>query len=174
MSMTCIVGVSDGKNVYIGADRGASDDDSIISLDTPKVYRNNNWIFGFSGSLGTGQLMQCITLPIVKDNEDVFVILRTKVVSLLKNAIDIYGTESSDHAADFLIGCKGRLFEMSTEDWGVVEVNEVSIGSGGAFALGSLYSTKHYSNTRDRIELALGSAITYSPTCQGPIDIISL
>jgi ATP-dependent protease HslVU (ClpYQ) peptidase subunit len=171
--VTCIVAMVDNNSIYMGADRGASDDDSIVSLSNPKVYIKGDWIFGFSGSLGTGQLMQCITLPIVKDTDDVFVIVRTTIVKLLKDAIDIYGSESSDHTADFLIGCKGRLFEMSTEDWGVVEVDEVAIGSGGAFALGSLYSTKEaYSNAHIRMTYALNAAITYSPTCQGPIDIL--
>jgi len=174
MSMTCIVGISDKDTIYIGADRGASDDDSIVSLLKPKVYIKGDWIFGYSGSLGTGQLMQCITMPDVSEDEDPFIVLRMDIVEALKVAIDSYGNDSSDHAADFIIGCKGRLFEFSTEDWGVAEVKEVAIGSGGAFALGSLFSTSDIDNPIVRLTIAIEAAITYSPSCQGPTDILYL
>ena len=175
MRVTCIVGITDGESVYIGSDRGASDDESILSLKKPKVYIRGDWIFAYSGSLGTGQLMQCITMPDLNDGDDPFIILRLDIVDALKGAIDSYGTDHSDHAADFLIGAKGRLFELSTADWGVAEVEETALGSGGAFALGSLFSTKDtYSNPMMRMTYALNAAITYSPTCQGPIDILYL
>ena len=35
--MTCIVGISDGSNVYIGGERGSSDGTSILPLTRPKV-----------------------------------------------------------------------------------------------------------------------------------------
>lgn len=170
--MTVIAGIAKDNIVYIGADRGASDEDSIVSLLSPKVYIRGDWIFGYSGSLGTGQLMQCIVMPDILEGEDPFIVLRMDIVEALKVAIDSYGNDSSDHAADFIIGCKGRLFEFSTEDWGVAEVKEVAIGSGGAFALGSIYSTSHIDNPIVRLRTAIESAITYSPSCQGPIDIL--
>ena len=170
--MTCIVGISDGNTVYIGGDRGASDDSSIISLAQPKVKVKGDWIYGYSGSLGNGQLFDLIDLPPVADDEDPFKIIRLDIVEELKSLIDSHGSDKEDNVTDYLIGCKGRLFELSSEDWGVVEVSEVAIGSGGNFALGSLYSTKDNTNPIVRITIALNAAITYSPTCQGPIDVI--
>jgi len=172
--VTCIVGITNGKNVYIGGDRGASDEESIVSLTKPKVYVRGDWIFAYSGSLGTGQLMQCITMPEVEEL-DPFIVLRMDIVQELKSAIESFGTGDSDHTAEFLIGCKGRLFELSTADWSVAEVNETALGSGGAFAMGSLHTTYSYNiPIEERIELALDSAITYSPTCQGPMDILHI
>lgn len=173
--MTCIVGISDGKNVYMGADRGASDDVTIVSLSQPKVKVKGDWIYGYSGSLGNGQLFDLIDLPPVAKDEDPFKILRLDIVEELKSIIESHGSDKDENATDFLIGCKGRLFEMSTSDWGVLEVTEVAIGSGGNFALGSLHTTYNIPiPIRERIEHALGAAITYSPTCQGPIDILYL
>lgn len=169
--MTVIVGISTGKNVYMGADRGASDDDTIISLSRPKISIRDGWIFGYSSSLGTGQLLEMIDLPI--PNNDIYRLIRTDIVSSLKSAIEDYGSSDSDHAADFLIGANGMLFEFNTTDWSVAEVKETAIGSGGSFALGSLYTSKHLL-AEDRIDLAVQSAIQYSPTCQGPIDILKL
>jgi len=171
--MTVIVGITDGTNVYIGADRGVSDDVSIVSLSRPKVHINNNWVFGYSGSLGIGQLMEFIDMP--DAGEDPYKTLRMDVVSHMRDAIDLYGVNNSEYSADFIIGTQGRLFELSTSDWSVAEVEETALGSGGPFALGSLFTTRDFPASPEfRIEMALNAAITCSPTCQGGVDIINV
>jgi ATP-dependent protease HslVU (ClpYQ) peptidase subunit len=172
--MTCIVGISDGINVYIGGDRGASDGTAIVSLDSPKVYKRGEWIFGYAGSMGIGQMMQCIVMPDIKKDEDVFTVLRMDVVQAFKSILDDHGITIDENIdTDFLIGARGRLFEFNPSDWSVAEIKETAIGSGGNFALGSLHTSSIYKiPIVDRIEHALYSAITYSTTCQGPIDIL--
>ena len=171
--MTIIVGIADKGNVYIGSDRGVSDDMSIVSLSRPKVHINNDWAFGYSGSVGVGQLMELIDMP--DAGEDPYKTLRTDVVSHMRNAIDLYGNTSPECTAEFIIGTQGRLFELSTADWSVAEVEETALGSGGPFALGSLFTTKDFPASPEyRIEMALNAAITCSPSCQGGIDIINV
>lgn len=173
--MTCIVGITDGNTVYMGADRGASDNEAILSLARPKVFVNGDWLIGYSGSMGNGQLLQFLTLPAVAEDDDVFKLLRFDVVEELKSAIDTYGNDNVEDNTDLLIGCKGRLFEITIGDWGVAEVLETAIGSGGSFALGSLYTSLYHNySIEERLTHALNAAITYSPTCQGPIDILNI
>ena len=170
--MTVIVGITNGTNVYIGGDRGVSDDETILSLSRPKVHINNGWVFGYSGSLGIGQLMEFIDMP--DAGEDPYKTLRMDVVSSMRNAIDLYGVSNAETTSEFIIGTQGRLFEMNTVDWSVAEVNETALGSGSPLALGSLYTTKDFPATPEfRINLAIESAIKYSPSCQGGIDILS-
>ena len=170
--MTCIVGIVDDGIVYIGGDRGASDGSAIVSLATPKVYIRDEWIFGYAGSLGICQKMQIINIPILEEDDDPFIILRMDIVDAFKAMIDAQGiTLNEDNDTDILIGCRGRLFEFSPSDWSVAEIKQTAIGSGGNFALGSLH-TSIDADPIDRIGIALGAAITYSPSCQGPIDII--
>jgi hypothetical protein len=166
--VTCIVGIVEDSVIYMGGDRAASDEVSIVSMKQPKVYIRDEWIYGYAGNIGEGQWINYISLP--SPEGDVEKILKTKIAPLLRKSIE-NDRDSSD--TGFLIGARGRLFELSVEDWGVIEISESSIGSGSQFALGSLY-TSIGKDSIDRIGLALGSAITYSPTCQGPIDIISL
>lgn len=171
--MTCIVGISDGKSVYIGGDRGASDDSCIISIAQSKVIVKGEWIYGYSGSLGNGQLFDFINFPAtIKKTDDVYKIIRFDIVPQLKELFETHGSTKDDDATDYLIGIRGRLFELSSEDWGVAEVKETAIGSGGNFALGSLYSTQEIENPIVRATIALNAATTYSPTCQGPFDIL--
>ena len=170
--MTCIVGIVDDGVIYIGGDRGASDGSAIVSLATPKVYIRDEWIFGYAGSLGIGQIMQIINIPILEEDDDPFIILRMDIVDAFKAMIDAQGiTLNEDNDTDILIGCRGRLFEFSPSDWSVAEIKQTAIGSGGNFALGSLH-TSIDADPIDRIGIALGAAITYSPSCQGPIDIL--
>lgn len=170
--MTCIVGIVDDGVIYIGGDRGASDGSAIISLATPKVYIRDEWIFGYAGSLGIGQIMQIINIPILEEEDDPFIILRMDIVEAFKAMMDTQGIViNEDNNTDILIGCRGRLFEFSPSDWSVAEIKQTAIGSGGNFALGSLH-TSIDADPIDRIGIALGAAITYSPSCQGPIDIL--
>ena len=177
--MTCIVGIAYEGTVYIGSDRGASDGDSILSMCRPKVHVKQDWIFGYAGDLGTAQLLEFADLPILEEDEDPYKVLRLDVVEELRSLIESHGTmpnDKEDNSASFLIGAKGRLFELSTSDWSVVEVYETAIGSGGTFALGSLHTTSQFPVALPtyRIEQALNAAITLSPTCQGPTDILML
>ena len=70
--MTCIVGIVDNGYVYIGGERGASDDNAIISSTRPKVGVRNGWIYGFAGTFGIGQLIECIDLPELDRDQDVY------------------------------------------------------------------------------------------------------
>jgi 20S proteasome alpha/beta subunit len=175
MRVTCIVGIAQEDTVYIGGDRGASDGSSIASLDTPKVYIRDEWIFGYAGSIGIGQIMQIIDIPILKPDDDPFLVLRMDMVDAFKSMLEHNGISiTEDNDTDILIGCRGRLFEFSPADWSVAEIKETAIGSGGNFALGSLHTTSQFPSASPiyRIEQALNAAITYSPTCQGGIDIL--
>lgn len=173
--MTCIVGVAHEDKVYIGGDRGGSDGSSIVSLASPKVYIRDEWIFGYAGSIGIGQIMQIIDIPILKEDDDPFMVLRMDMVDAFKSMLEHNGISiTEDNETDILIGCRGRLFEFSPSDWSVAEIKETAIGSGGNFALGSLHTTSQFEAASPiyRIEQALNAATTYSPTCQQPIDIL--
>jgi ATP-dependent protease HslVU (ClpYQ) peptidase subunit len=172
--MTCIVGIANGDNVWIGGDRSSSDGNTILSLSRPKVARCGDYLIGYAGSLGIGQLAQMIELPpAVKNIEKV---LRTTFIKSLKTAIEEFGNAShlEDNSTEFLIGVKGRLFEISSDDWQVGEYEYSAIGSGNNIALGSLHTTQNWKDQERRIKFALDAAITLSPSCQGPIDIFKI
>jgi ATP-dependent protease HslVU (ClpYQ) peptidase subunit len=169
--MTVIVGISTDTNVYIGGDRGVSDNDVILSMSRPKITKRDGWLFGYAGTLGTGQLMEFINFPKVLKNEDPYEVLRLDIVEQIKKMYDTYGRDIEDNGTDWLIGYKNRLFEISSGDWGVLEVSISAIGSGSTIALGSLHTSKNWRDTKKRVHKAIEASITYSPTCSDPIDI---
>jgi hypothetical protein len=102
--------------------------------------------------------------------------MRTDFILTLKKSIDQYGLDISDDdkaAADFLVGIHGRLFEISTNDWQVNEYDKyTAIGSGNAYAIGSLDTSYTWKDPIKKIKTALESAIKNSPQCDYPIDIL--
>jgi len=169
--MTVIVGVSDKDTVYIGGDRGVSDSDSILSMSRPKITKRDGWVFGYAGTLGTGQLIEFINLPKVNKTDDIYKLLRMNIVQQLKLLYETHGRDTDDNGTDWLIGYGNRLFELSSGDWGVLEVEYSAIGSGSTLALGSLYTSQSWKDQKRRVHQSLESAIFFSPTCKHPIDI---
>lgn len=174
--MTIIAGlVRDGK-VYMGADRGMSDDKFIGSMLQPKVKKVGNMLIGYAASLGAGQMAHYLDFPTPQDN-DMAKYVRTVVSKVLMEAYQEFGidfTEDDKAAADFLIGINGHLFELNTNDWSVAEYDLIATGSGSPYAMGSLFSTRDWDNSKNRIREAVKAAIKYSPSCQSPIDVLSV
>ena len=172
--MTCIVGIAKDGIVYIGGDRGASDGNILLPLTRPKVKKCGEYLIGYAGSMGIGQLAHYIDMPPIGKNIEKT--LRTSFVKALKTAIDEYGNSShiDDNSTDWLIGVQGRLFEISSEDWGVCEFAESSIGSGNSIALGSLHTSRNWKDQEKRIRYSLEAAVEISPSCSGPIDIYTI
>ena len=172
--MTCIVGIAKDDVVYIGGDRAASDGHTVLSLTRPKVKQCGDYLIGFAGSLGIGELAHYIDLPPIGKNIEKT--LRTIFIKSLKSAIEEFGNAShtDDNVTDWLIGVQGRLFEISSEDWSVCEFSESAIGSGNNIALGSLHTTRTWKDQEKRIRYSLQAAVDISPSCSGPIDILSI
>lgn len=172
--MTCVVGISHNGSVYIGGDRGSSDGASILPLTRPKVARNGDYLIGYAGSQGIGELAHFINMPPI--TKDIHKTLRTTFVSNLKDAIETYGNAShlEDNSTDWLVGVNGKLFEISSEDWHIAEFEYTAIGSGGTLALGSLHTTRSWKDQEKRIRYSLQAAVDISPTCLDPIDIYSI
>ena len=169
--MTVIAGIAAEGVVYLSGDRGASDGDSILSMTTPKIFKVNDWVMGYAGSGGLGQIlkhMECWNRH--PKNAERF--LRNDFVEEYKTAREKFGGKDEEEAS-LLIGYKGVLYEMETSDYGVYPFAYTSIGSGGPIALGSLHSTENTAFLPAmRVEKAVEAAIAHSPSCLGPIDTL--
>jgi ATP-dependent protease HslVU (ClpYQ) peptidase subunit len=167
--MTVVAGLISDSVVYMGADRGASDGDSILSMNTPKIAKVNNWLIGYAGSGGLGQIVQ--HLDCWREHpKDVEKFLRMDFVEeYIKAREKVAGKDEEE--AQLLIGHKGKLYEMDTSDYAIFPFGYTAIGSGGAIALGSLFSTENTAFLPQmRVEIAINAAITHNPACNGPID----
>ncbi len=169
--MTVIAGIAHQGSVYISGDRGASDGDSILSMTTPKICKVGDFIIGYAGSGGLGQILKHMSCW-NEHPKDVEKFLRMVFVEEYIKAREKIGGKDEEEAS-LLIGYKGTLWEIDTSDYACFPFGYTAIGSGGPIALGSLHSSQHTGMSPDlRLEIALNAAITHNPACKGPIDHI--
>ena len=173
--MTCIVAISDGRRVYMGGERGHSDSHVITSSTRPKIFESGSYLIGYEGNSGIGQaVVYNFEFPPLGKTNDINKHMQRVFIPALRIFMkdsEIKLPENDDDGASFIVGVKGRVYEIDISDFQCTEYEEVSIGSGSIYAYGSLYSTKDY-EPKNRIYTAINAAITYSPTCQGPVDYL--
>ena len=173
--MTVIVAISDGKNIYMGGDRGHSDTYTLVSSTQPKIFDVGSYLIGYSGNSGIGQaVIYNFEYPAVGKTHNIDRHMLKVFIPALRSFFkdnDIKIPDDDDNNAGFIVGVKGRVYEIDISDFQCVEYNEVCIGSGSSYAYGSLYTSIDLP-AKARVEKAIQSAINYSPTCQSPIDIL--
>lgn len=174
--MTCIVAIAHQGKVYMGGERGHSDSHTIVSSTRPKIFERGSYLIGYAGNSGIGQaVVHNFEFPPLGKSTHIDRHMSTVFIPKLRSFItdnNIKLSENDDDSAGFVVGIKGRVYEIDMSDFQCIEYNEVAIGSGSSYAYGSLYSTNDY-EPLDRIRQSIEAAILYSPTCQGPIDILS-
>lgn len=164
--MTCIAAITDGTKVWIAGDRGMSDGNTIVSSKEPKIIATGPYVFGWAGNIGVGQsIVHGFDFPYCEDEEEIHTVFIPHFRKYITKRFEI----SPDDHSHFILGFEGRVYEISTDGFSCIEYDNVAIGSGKEFAMGSLYSTVGEAPLA-RITLAIEAAIVLSPGCAGPID----
>lgn len=171
--MTCIVAIADGDKVYMGGDRGHSTASWISSSTRSKISQHGEYLFGYSSNAGIGQwIQQGMEFPPI-EIDDPYKHLITVFMPALRDflANNDIKRDGEVHEADLYLGFRGKVYEINTDHMYCTEYEEIAGGSGYQYAFGSLHTSidKH---PIDRITLALDAAITYCPSCRGPVDIL--
>ena len=184
--MTCIVGyVDEDDTVWMGGDSaGVSGLDINVRKDK-KVFKNGDFLMGFTSSFRMGNLLQYKFRPPEQECDDVFEYMCTDFIDGVRECFENGGfiKKSSDVESGgiFLVGYRGRLFRIDND----FQVGEnvapyAAVGCGEDYAYGSLYTTKMLENWvgphngYDAIRVALEAAENFSTGVRGPFTIIKL
>lgn len=179
--MTCVVGIEHEGAVYIGADSAGVDSYDISIRDDEKVFMNEDFIMGFSGSFRIGQLLRYALVPPEQSfKKDDMAYLVTDFIDAVRNMQREKGAlkkenEEESHDSAFLLGYHGRLYIID-EDFQVIRPNEcyTAVGAGAAVALGALYASDHIEDPRRRIVLALEASAMYCAAVRSPFTVLKL
>lgn len=175
--MTCIVGLKANGKVYMAGERAASTDDTILHLSKPKVKAVGPYIIGFAGSMDGQRLTYSFDPPKPYPDEDLDVFMNTKFMKYLREFYEEWWVDTSrDAELSLLIGIKDKLYEHNASDMSLNEFSSpfVAIGSGSPFAMGHLSATAMAKGSpENRVESAVKTAIKFSPSCSGTVDIIT-
>lgn len=174
--MTCIVAIVSEGIVYMGGERGHSDSHTIVSSTRPKIFECGPYLVGYAGNSGIGQaVVYNFEFPAVGKTNNIDRHMAQVFIPRLRSFFidnNIKLPEDDDQNASFIVGVRGRVYEVDLSDFQCIEYSEIAIGSGSSYAYGALYINKDY-EPLDRIRQGIEAAILYSPTCTGPIDVLS-
>lgn len=180
--MTCVVALEKDGVIWMGADSAAFRNDEINIRTDPKVFKVDNFLFGFSGSFRVGQLIRYAFRPpkntrqrsdmeyMVVDFVDSLKLLLEEKGVLLKD-----GTGDS-HDSEIVVGFHKKIYVIESDfNVSIRNENYAVSGSGAAYALGALYilNLNQSMGPEEKIELALRASVEYCPSVRLPFVIMS-
>jgi len=178
--MTAIVGLEHDGKVYIGGDSASVDRDQLtINIFTePKVFKNKNFIFGYTNSFRMGQILQHIFEPPFhkKHMSDMKYLCGSFINEAFKSFKDNgYSLGEDDDGQLFLLGYKGKLYEVQADRHICHIANSFrAVGCGSHFAFGAMESNQSIKDPKERILQALKVAEKFSSGVCGPFHVMSI
>lgn len=179
--MTCIVGIAHKGKVYIGGDSlGSSSNFNCNVRSDTKVFKNNQFLIGYTSSFRMGQLLRCVWLPPKKSKnlDDFTFMVRIVIPSIIRLFKDNEFAEVEKEAVSggsFLVGFNKNLYTIYDDYQVATNASNVNaVGCGGAFALGALLAQSNKLSPTDRISQALDVACELSAGVRGPYVIESI
>lgn len=174
--MTCIVGLVENGNVYIGGDSAGVSSLSVTVRNDRKVFKNGEMVFGFTSSFRMGQLLNhSLTVPDHPSGMPIQKYMVTLFVDAVRECLQEGGyarkINEGEVAGTFLVGYQGKLFTIES-DYQVGEnlLGYASVGCGEDIALGSMYSTVGQ-EPKVRLLTALKAAEKFSGGVRAPFHI---
>ena len=174
--MTCIAGLIDDDDIYMGGDSASVGGLSLDLIAGQKVFKRGGIIVGICGYPRMMQLLQ-YNLTIPKCAIDPYKWACTSFVDAVRECFKDGGfAQKKDNveawgSGSFLVGIQGRIFEIQ-DNFQVLEGRDpwASVGCASDIALGSLHATQGES-PRNRIKNALTAAERYSAGVRRPFHI---
>lgn len=173
--MTCIVGLVNEGRVYIGGDSAGVNPSLGLTIRTDKkVFRNGEFVMGFTSSFRMGQLLAFgFNPPKPRMGTELMAFMVTDFIDATRERLKAGGyvkvKEGVELGGNFLVGFHGRLFNVQA-DFQVQEAADGfdACGCGEPIALGSLYSTRDWRDPAARLTEALTAATRFSAGVHPP------
>lgn len=176
--MTCIVGLVDKGNVYIGGDSAGVSGLGVSIRADEKVFHNGPFIMGFTSSFRMGQLLRYKFGPSKQlANQDDMSYMVTDFIDSVRKCFGDNGFGSTPDKADneggvFLVGYNGALYHIDSDfQVGKPLWQYDSVGCGSEIAKGSMFSSKG-KTPEARIKLALEASSAFSGGVAPPFAFV--
>lgn len=178
--MTCIVGIVEDGDVWIGGDSaGVSGLDVTIRTDE-KVWKTKHFVYGYTSSFRMGQLLRYKFDPTPWDGKGTIQkYMATTFMDQLRNTFKSGGYMANDNGredgGDFLVGHQGHLFAVYSDlQFGQSRDDYMSVGCGESYALGALHAMGPNPTPNAKIKKALEAAVHFSGGVRPPFVIKKL
>lgn len=177
--MTCIAVVRDRatNKIWMAGERAVSDDNTVNVCSSPKIWKKEGYMFGYAGAMDGDRLRHLFVPPQYEGRGSIDKFMYSKFLKGLRNFYEGWWVDTSSSSDFGMIICiRGKIYEHSAGDMSLTQYEQdyLAMGSGADLAMGSLYTTQKQKDGRKRVMQAVNAAITHSPSCKGPIDILSI
>lgn len=181
--MTVIIGYVSKEKVYIAGDSAGISGNSILIRKDPKVFKNGEFIMGFTTSFRMGQLLMSSKLKVSKQKKsetDYHFMITTfidAIIACFKDGGYIQKENESLIGGTFLVGYKGKLYNISSDfQVGETEDNFDAVGCGDDIARGAMYILEKHTSLQpeEKLKLALEAVNRFSTGVAPPFNIVSL
>jgi ATP-dependent protease HslVU (ClpYQ) peptidase subunit len=174
--MTCIIGLRENGQVYMGADSCASNGWEGRVTTFPKMFRIGKFLIGSTGSVRMGQILQYhLEIP-AQDSETDHEYLVRVFVEAVRSALKGYGyakiENNQEAGGSFLVGYRSNLYRFD----GDFQINAFSdkmdaVGAGREYALGAMLALAEL-EPEERIKRSLEIASHFSSHVEKPFFVL--
>jgi len=175
--MTCIVGLIDNGDVYIGGDSAGVAGLSLSIRADEKVFSNGPFIMGFTSSFRMGQLLRYkFDPPAQTVSQSDMEYMVTSFIDSARHCFSSngFGDKDATVGGSFLVGYKGKLYSIERDyQVGIPTADFDAVGCGSDLALGAMHATEGL-KPMDRINLALEAASRFSAGVSPPFLVFKL
>lgn len=177
-TLTCIVGLETETGIIIGGDSAAANGWDIHASRLKKVFKQGEFLIGYTSSFRMGQLLQYkLSVEQQKNEQSDLEYLATTFIDAVRECLKEGGFRTVENEQEsggqFLVGYKGKLYAVDSD----FQVNSsvdgfMAVGCGASFALGSMWSNQNLS-PKKRVKKALKAAGHFSNGVCGPYRVMS-
>lgn len=186
--MTCIVAIKHNKKIYMGGDSlGSNSAMSKVVRNDPKVFINDEMIFGFTASFRMGQILEYVMEAPTRPEgiSDMKYLIAYWIPELIATFSDHgfrgeRGLEDHDETrtgGDFLLGYRGTLYHIHSDfQVGIPADQYDAAGCGEDLAMGAIFTAKKtgIKDPEAILTVALEAAEKFSAGVQRPFVILSI
>jgi ATP-dependent protease HslVU (ClpYQ) peptidase subunit len=180
--MTCIVAISTGASVVMGADGAYSNGPGTGVCVNGKIVRvTGEVLIGFAGEMGSiSAIRRRIDdlpwlRPEVDPGEYVDLSLIPRIEEVLREErrmVNDRGTERAE--VEMIVAARGEIFHVSPA-FAVIrpDLPYMAIGTGAPYALGVLYGSCSWDDQEARVRRSLEAASRFCPSVRPPYSIMA-
>lgn len=180
--MTCIVGLVDGDKIYMGCDSRVSAGSSVLECEHKKIYKvNDKMMIGTAGDVRYANVIRHVfSPPDPLENQSNMDYLCSLFVPKLMKCLDTEKCMEVDKNVGkvpgrIILTYNGKLYSIARDYCVLEHPSYYAIGSGGDYALGSLYMTEGIGiDPVIRINKALDAACKFDAGCAPPFTILEM
>ncbi len=180
--MTCIVAITDGQRIAIGADSavGSTDSPELNTVATNKVWRQGEYLVGICGTYRAGQIARWQMdwpEPPSDPEADLEQFMVKEVVEALRRALEnaAYShAKEPTRVAQFVVAVKGRIFMIAGDySCATLEAPWIAIGSGRHNAYGALHAIADLDlPLEEKLRRALAAAQAHTNNVREPFQFL--